>query len=167
MNSRLILFVMGVSGSGKSTIGRLLAKQLRVPFFDGDDYHPKENVKKMAEGNPLNDSDRKDWLMRLNLLAKQNIGAGAVIACSALKQKYRYQLQQDIKANSRFAYLKGTFEEVLQRLQERKGHFMPPALLRSQFEALEVPKDAIAVSINGTPKEIVTAIIKGLDSKTP
>ena len=158
-----VLFVMGVSGSGKSTIGKLLAKKLNVKFYDGDDYHPKENVDKMAKGNPLNDDDRKGWLHRLNLLAKEKELVGAVIACSALKVKYRTLLQKGIIKELHFIYLQGSFEEVSARLKQRKGHFMPPELLRSQFEALEVPQNAITVSIDNTPEEIVSEIIKKLN----
>lgn len=158
-----ILFVMGVSGSGKSTIGQLLAKRLGIPFFDADDYHPKENVQKMAEGNPLSDFDRQGWLERLNLLARNNKDIGAVIACSALKNKYRAILQKDMANRLKFVYLKGSFEEVSLRLEKRKGHFMPPGLLRSQFEALEVPQKAITVPITGMPEEIVLTIINRLN----
>lgn len=157
-----VLFIMGVSGSGKSTIGRLLAKRMDIQFFDADDYHPKENVLKMAEGNPLSDFDRQGWLQLLNLLAKKNEEGGAVIACSALKNKYRAILQKDIVNSLQFVYLKGSFEEVSMRLKKRKGHFMPSGLLRSQFESLEVPQEAITVPITGTPEEIVAAIIKKL-----
>lgn len=157
-----ILLVMGVSGSGKSTIGELLAKRLGIEFFDADDYHPKENVRKMAEGNPLSDLDRQGWLERLNLLAKNHETVGALIACSALKNKYRAMLKKDIENSLRFIYLKGSFEEVSLRLEKRKGHFMPPGLLRSQFEALEVPQEAITVPITGVPEEIVSTIIKKL-----
>ena len=161
-DKKLLLFVMGVSGSGKSTIGQLLAKRLGIEFFDADDYHTKENVRKMVEGNPLSDLDRQVWLERLNLLAKKHEGVGAVIACSALKNKYRAMLQKDIVNSLRFVYLRGSFEEVSLRLEKRKGHFMPPGLLRSQFEALEVPKEAITVPITGAPEEILCTIIKKL-----
>lgn len=159
---RPILFIMGVSGSGKSTIGKVLADKLGIQFFDADDYHSKENVKKMAQGHPLNDDDRLGWLKNLNMLAKENEKIGAVIACSALKNKYRLLLQKDIANKVRFIYLQGSFKEISERLQQRKGHFMPPGLLRSQFEALEVPQEAIRVPITGTPEEIVSAIMQKL-----
>lgn len=161
-SNQQILFVMGVSGSGKTTIGKLLAKKLAIPFFDGDEYHPEDNVKKMAEGHPLNDEDRRVWLQRLNRLAKDQKEEGAVIACSALKGKYRKLLRQDIEEWVEFVYLEGSFELILERMEKRKGHFMPPELLRSQFETLEIPKHAISVAIDPTPAEIVDAIIAKL-----
>lgn len=156
-----ILYVMGVSGSGKTTIGKLLAKKLGISFFDGDSYHPEANVQKMAQGHPLNDDDRRGWLERLNELAKEHENQGAVIACSALKSKYRKSLRQGIERID-FVYLEGSFELISKRLAERKGHFMPPGLLRSQFEALEIPDHVISVSIAATPSEIVTDIMKRL-----
>lgn len=149
---------MGVSGSGKTTIGKLLAEELGLSFFDGDSYHPEVNVQKMAQGHPLNDDDRKGWLERLNELAQEHENQGAVIACSALKSRYRKLLRQRIEKID-FVYLEGSFELISKRLDDRKGHFMPSELLRSQFEALEVPDDAISVSIAATPAKIVTDII--------
>ncbi len=157
-----IFFVMGVSGSGKTTIGKLLAEKLGISFFDGDGYHPEANVQKMAHGHPLNDDDRKGWLERLNELAKEHTDKGAVIACSALKSKYRKLLRQGLD-RIQFVYLEGSFELISKRLAERKGHFMPPELLRSQFEALEIPVHALSVSIAATPQEIVADIMKQLN----
>ncbi|MBT2160978.1 gluconokinase [Zobellia barbeyronii] len=157
-----IIFVMGVSGSGKSTIGKLLAEELNLSFYDGDDYHPEANVKKMADGHPLDDDDRQGWLERLNLLAIEKSEDGAIIACSALKNKYRTILQNGIEEKLNFVYLQGTFEEIMGRLALRKNHFMPPELLHSQFNTLEVPEDAITVSIMHTPEKIVSKIIKAL-----
>ena len=160
-NKKHILFVMGVSGSGKTTIGKLLAEKLQTPFFDGDDYHPQANVEKMAKGHPLNDEDREGWLRRLNELASKQEHQGAIIACSALKSKYRKQLRQGLNTVE-FVYLEGSFELISDRLSDRKGHFMPPDLLRSQFDALEIPEHAISVSIDATPSAVVNGILKAL-----
>jgi len=157
MNKPNIYIIMGVSGCGKSTVGKLLGKELGMPFFDGDDFHPKVNVEKMSKGNALNDHDRKGWLISLNELAKENVEMGTVIACSALKKIYRDQLRQDVP-NMKFVHLSGTKEEILKRMQSREGHFMPPNLLDSQFETLETPKQAFQVSIAHTPVEIVEKI---------
>lgn len=165
MKNNPIIFVMGVSGSGKSTIGKLLAQKLNLDFFDGDDFHPKENVEKMAKGNPLNDEDRKGWLIRLNQLSHEMRDTGAVIACSALKHSYRKLLRDGMEEQMEFVFLKGSFELVSERLNARKGHFMPPELLRSQFEALEIPKAALTVSIENNPKVIVDTILRKLAGK--
>lgn len=154
-----VFIVMGVSGCGKSTIGKLLANELEVPFFDGDDYHPEVNVKKMASGNALNDNDREGWLKRLNSLATENSNLGAVIACSALKDSYRTILRQNLSKNIEFVYLQGTYEEISDRLAQRKNHFMPSGLLKSQFSTLEVPTDAISVSITKAPSEITAHVL--------
>jgi len=159
MNNGQIYIIMGVSGCGKSTIGKLLAAKLEVPFFDGDDFHPEANVQKMASGHPLNDLDRKDWLKKLNELAFDHRTDGTVIACSALKEKYRAQLKRGLEAEMVFVYLKGTFEEIHARLKERQGHYMPIELLKSQFKTLEPPKDSIQVSIVLSPNEIVSDIL--------
>ncbi len=160
MDKKNIFFVMGVSGCGKSTVGKLLAEKLDCPFFDGDDYHLEAHVQKMAAGNPLNDEDRKGWLQSLNRLAAQHKDRGAIITCSALKKAYRDTLTLNLDRCTAFVYLEGTFDEILARLQVRKDHFMPPDLLRSQFETLEPPQDAIGVSINKTPEEIVGRILE-------
>lgn len=154
-----IYLVMGVSGCGKSTIGSLLAGKLDAIFLDGDDFHPPANVSKMASGSPLNDTDRIPWLQEIRKSMDEQIanGQSAVYACSALKQMYRDILagpDQDVT----FVYLKGSMEEIQERLQARSGHFMPGTLLQSQFDALEEPQNAIAVSIQGTPEEVVTNI---------
>ncbi|MFT6930762.1 MAG: carbohydrate kinase (thermoresistant glucokinase family) [Sediminicola sp.] len=155
---------MGVSGSGKSTIGKLLAEALDYPFFDGDDFHPDVNIEKMSAGKPLNDEDRYDWLVALNILAKNNLVKGAVIACSALKESYRDLLQAGISKGVYYIYLKGSFQEVLERLQQRKGHYMPLELLQSQFDVLSPPKNAIVVKINQQPEKMVHTILTALDT---
>ena len=154
---------MGVSGTGKTTVGKLLSEKLEYPFFDGDDYHPEENVKKMKTGTPLDDDDRKGWLIRLNQLALEQKKTGAVIACSALKKNYRGLLRAGMGNKIKFIFLKGSFDLIKSRLEGRKGHFMPLGLLQSQFDALEAPSKALSVSIKDTPSEIVEEIVKQLN----
>ncbi|MCR9228987.1 MAG: gluconokinase [Flavobacteriaceae bacterium] len=161
-NGKTVIVVMGVSGSGKTEIGKRLSKKLSIPFFDGDDFHPEANVKKMSSGSPLNDEDRKEWLVALNKLAVEYKDRGAIIACSSLKKNYRSLLRAGMGNCMVFAYLDGSFELIRSRLEQRKGHFMPLDLLQSQFDALEPPSNAITVSIEETPAKIVKRIIKEL-----
>jgi tRNA dimethylallyltransferase len=156
-----IIYIMGVSGCGKSTIGQLLAHETGLHFFDGDDYHPKENVKKMSQGFPLDDNDRAGWLAKLNQLAQEYESPGAVIACSALKQKYRDQLSKNL-SKVVFVHLEGSFDQIKERM-EKRAHFMPPALLQSQFNTLEPPKDAVVIKIEEHPDEMVKTIKKALN----
>jgi len=158
-----IIFIMGVSGCGKSTIGKILAKELNIPFFDGDDYHPKENIEKMANGIPLNDNDRNGWLKTLNRLAKKQLAKNScVIVCSALKNSYRNLLNKDIKQQTVWVHLAGSFDKINERLNNRSNHFMPSKLLKSQFEILENPEDALQIDINLSPKKIITIIKSNL-----
>lgn len=153
---------MGVSGTGKSTIGKLLSQRLGIPFFDGDDFHPEANIKKMQSSIPLNDEDRYDWLVALNNLSKEHKKKGAVIACSALKSSYREILREDMGTNIVFVYLEGSFELVKNRMEKRDSHFMPIDLLKSQFETLEPPEDAVTVSIELLPESIIAVILEQL-----
>ena len=163
-NNKVVIFVMGVSGSGKSTIGRMLADELHLPFFDGDDYHPMENVAKMKAGIPLEDVDRYSWLNRLHDLAietlKQN---GGVIACSALKESYRKILMNGIEQNVKWIFLDGDFDLIKKRMESRQSHYMPAKLLQSQFDTLEIPTYATSISIDATPKTIVERIMNELE----
>ena len=154
----MILLVMGVSGSGKNTIGEPLAKKLGWRFIDGDDYHPKENVAKMAAGIPLQDADRWPWLDKLNSVLKKE--TQAVIACSALKEAYRQRLLKDIE--SKVVYLRGSFELIKSRVEARKHRYMPASLLKSQFDTLEPPKDAIEVDVSKDPQVSVAFVISQL-----
>ncbi len=158
---------MGVSGVGKSTIGNLLAATLNIPFFDGDDYHPESNILKMSKGEALNDIDRLGWLQTLNKLAlKHTTNNGCVIVCSALKEKYRDILSVNIQEYLKWIFLHGTFNQITERINNREGHFMSSSLLKSQFDILEEPKNAIKVDISLTPNNIIEMIKKELLEKT-
>ncbi len=156
---------MGVSGSGKTTIGTLLASRLGVAFADADDYHPKANRDKMAAGHPLNDEDRGPWLVALNLLISGWLreGKGGVLACSALKEKYRAALTMGMpEGQVRFVLLDGARELIAQRLASRKHEYMNPSLLDSQFATLELPSNALRVSIDQPEAAVVAGILKQL-----
>ena len=158
----MVYIVMGVSGSGKSTIGRLLARNLNLDFFDADDFHPEDNIRKMTAGTALTDQDRKPWLHLLKeQIEKWNADQGAVLACSALKKSYRDLLMGNKPDNICWIYLKGTKEIILQRMKKRT-HYMPPALLDSQFDTLEEPAEAITVSISEPPEVLVKQILMKL-----
>lgn len=155
-----IYYIMGVSGCGKSTVGRQLAERLNLPFFDADDFHSSANLDKMKAGIPLTDEDRSDWLKEVQELAsREGRLRGAVIACSALKEKYREQLGEGIELRVNWVFLDGTFELIQSRLRERSGHFMPPDLLASQFESLEPPAYGLRIDINQPPAAILSKIL--------
>lgn len=160
-----VIGVMGVSGSGKTTVARGLAERLGWVFLEGDEFHPAANVEKMAQGIPLDDNDRWPWLGRLREAIAQtrtnHPDLGVVVACSALKQAYRDRLSGG-HDEIVWVYLKGEFELLQQRLQERSDHFMPPTLLASQFAALEEPQGAIALDSGRSPTELITRILKFL-----
>jgi len=158
----MIVILMGVAGSGKTTLGRALSERLGWPFFDADDFHSEGNRAKMAAGIPLNDADRAGWLASLRELLTSNVEAGQslVLACSALKETYRQTLQVDNQ--TQFIYLKGTYEQIRSRLEGRHGHYMKPAMLDSQFEILEEPAQAIVVDITMEPSFIVDTLLKEL-----
>ena len=155
----MIVVVMGVSGSGKTTIGKLLAERLGCPFLDADEFHPPENVAKMAAGTPLSDVDRWPWLARLNREMQES--KRAVLACSALKESYRSALSRDL-ADCRFVHLRGSLELIRSRLAERKHRYMPASLLESQFATLEPPQGAIEIDIAQAPACCVEKIVAGL-----
>jgi gluconokinase len=160
----MVVVLMGVAGSGKTTIGRLLSKELGWKFYDADDFHSPANVEKMRSGIPLNDADRKPWLQTLNNLIRNSLerSESAVLACSALKESYRKFLLID--ESVRLIYLKGDYETVRKRLSERREHYMNPSLLDSQFETLEEPKEGLHVDASLCPEEIVRAIKGYLDT---
>jgi len=156
---------MGVAGSGKTTVGQLLAARLGWPFADGDDYHPDANVLKMRNGIPLTDEDRQPWLDRLRALITSWIASGksGILACSALKGKYRDSLEGNDAV--RFVYLKADLELLRQRLQQRTGHYMKSDMLESQLAALEEPAEALTVDASRAPEEIVGTIVAALGLK--
>ena len=162
MGRNKLFVVMGVSGSGKTTVGRMLGTILEHPFIDGDDLHPQENIKKMASGAPLNDEDRYNWLLKLNETLQNHQQSGVILACSALKEKYRELLRKGLGNTVTFVYLEASYDLVKSRMAQRTEHFMPLELLQSQFETLEPPKGAITVSISFPPEEIVKQIIRQL-----
>ncbi|MEP3837842.1 MAG: NADP-dependent phosphogluconate dehydrogenase [Algibacter sp.] len=167
MNSNKVIFLMGVSGCGKSTIGQWLSKRLHIPFFDGDDFHPQSNIDKMSSGYPLNDKDRLGWLITLNELAKTELQKNScVIVCSALKQSYRTLLSKGVEDQATWVHLAGSFKQILDRLNKRENHFMDSGLLQSQFDTLENPSNALEINIGLKPEEIVDKIIKEIKMKS-
>lgn len=157
------LLLMGVTASGKSTVGKLLANRLGWSFHDGDDYHPPANVEKMSRGIPLTDEDREPWLDALNAVMRrhQHEGTNAIVASSALKQAYRDRLARGITPPV-VVFLKGEPEVLQARLDARKDHFMAPTMLPSQLEALEEPTDAIVVDAGLSPETIAGLVIDRL-----
>jgi carbohydrate kinase (thermoresistant glucokinase family) len=159
------LIVMGISGTGKSTLGRALAKKLSWGFIEGDDYHPQVNIEKMRNGTPLTDDDRWPWLdaMHQAIAEKQQHNQPVVVTCSALKKSYRERLVQSL-SDIEFIYLCGDPEMILERMTRRKNHFMPAGLLDSQIAAMEPPGDAIFIPIDLTTEAQVDAAVKQLHS---
>ena len=163
---RVIVVVMGVAGSGKSVVGALLSATLGCQFREGDDLHPQENIEKMSHGIALTDSDRLPWLLRISEKIDEwrKLGECAVLTCSALKRSYRNIILGQ-RPGVKLVYLKGSPDLVRRRMLARQGHFMPVALLDSQFAALEEPtpdENAITVDISGSPAEIVDQIAREL-----
>jgi len=155
----LAIIIMGVSGSGKSTVGKLLSDEIEARFIEGDDYHSKRNKIKLSSGIPLQDNNRLEWLNKLNLLlTKLLINNKCVLACSSLKKSYRIILTKGIKEKVQFVYLHGSYKQIKKRLSKRKNHFMSISLLNSQFESLEIPKKSLQIDISLEPKEIIAMI---------
>ncbi|EGD73397.1 gluconokinase [Salpingoeca rosetta] len=146
----VVVVVMGVSGCGKTTVAAHLAQELGCEWVDGDGFHPQSNIAKMRSGTPLTDADRIPWLLNINKYMKRWVAAGkpGVVACSALKKVYRDVLAADIRGQVLFVHLQGPFNLILRRMKQRQGHFMPAALLQSQFDALEPPDPDVEACIN-------------------
>jgi len=161
MKTIRFFIVMGVSGSGKTSVGKSLAEHLGWDFYDADDFHPQANVEKMATGMPLDDSDRTPWLAALHDLISSSLTQNrpGVLACSALKERYRERLL-DGNAGVQLVYLKGSYELIWSRMIVRKDHYMKPHMLQSQFDALEEPSDALTVDISLPVEEILQVVIK-------
>ncbi len=162
-----VLVLMGVSGSGKSTVAALLAGRLGWDFAEGDDLHPPENVAKMAAGHPLDDDDRRPWLERVRAWIAEHIAAGrpGIITCSALKRRYREVLRAAGPEHVVFVHLSGERERIATRMTARIGHYMPTSLLDSQIadlEPLEPDENGIVVSISGTPAEEASHVVDAL-----
>lgn len=154
-----MIIVMGVSGCGKTTVGKLVSQKTNLPFFDADSFHSKANVEKMKNNIPLNDMDRKPWLESLsNKIEKWESDGGAILACSALKEEYRNFLSTKVK-NINWVFLYGSFDVINARLEQRTEHYMKTNLLQSQFDTLEVPDYGLHISVENPLNDIVLRII--------
>ena len=158
------VILMGVAGSGKTTVGQALAQHLGWDFYDADGFHPAENITKMASGIPLNDADRAPWLASLHALISASLKENrpAVLACSALKEIYRQKLLEG-NDDVLLVYLKGSYELIWSRISARQDHYMKPQMLHSQFDTLEEPKDELTIDISMSVEEIVGEILKQID----
>lgn len=160
----IAVVVMGVSGCGKTSVGQALAARLGARFVDADDYHPPANVEKMRAGVPLDDADRAPWLARLNAVLRHSVARGesVVLACSALKRRYRDALAERLRGGLRVVHLSGSRELIASRIAARRHRYMPASLLASQFDALEPPRDAVVVDVGGSVEEVAAAAERGL-----
>jgi gluconokinase len=158
----MIIVLMGVTGSGKTTVGRLLAEDLGWTYADADDFHSEQNLEKMKSGIPLDDADRKPWLESLRELVRDCLirSEDAVLACSALKESYREFLLFDEQV--KLVYLKGDYQVIRERLAQRRGHYMDPTLVDSQFQTLEEPLEGLRIDASSDPHVIITTIRNGL-----
>jgi gluconokinase len=161
----MVILVMGTTGAGKTTVGKLLADRVGLTFLDADDFHPPANIEKMKHGIPLTDADRLPWLANIHaeLVHLSETKQNVVLACSALKQSYRDQLSAGL--DFRIVYLHGTYEEMRRHIEARHGHFAGEAILAGQFADLEEPQDALVLDVSHTPEELVTEAISRLQLK--
>src|SRR6266853_3920725 len=153
----MVVIIFGVSGAGKTTIGQLLAEELAWRFYEADDFHSQANIDKMHQGTPLTDEDRWPWLENLGELIRRCVAAAenAVLACSVLKEAYRRRLR--VNTDAKLVFLRGDYELIANQLRQRRGHFMNPALLQSQFADLEEPlptEDAVVIELGQSPREL-------------
>lgn len=164
----LVLIFMGVAGSGKTTVAKLFAQKSGAVFYEGDDFHPPENIARMRAGIPLTDADREKWLQTLRDIVIGALGKNefAVLTCSALKAKYRNELAA-ADARVKFVHLTGPQTLIAERLKKRSGHFMPASLLASQLATLEPPADALIFSCEKSPPEIVAELLHVLGMAVP
>jgi gluconokinase len=163
----MVILVMGTTGAGKSTVGKLLAARLGWAFLDADDYHPPTNIEKMKHGIPLTDADRRPWLANIHaeLLGLRQAKQDLVLACSALKQSYRDQLSAGL--DFRVVYLRGTYDQMRRHIEARHGHFAGEAILTGQFADLEEPKDALVLDVSHSPEQLVVEAIPLLRLSPP
>lgn len=167
MSQGKAFILMGVSSTGKTSVGTAIAQRLKMKLIDGDDLHPRANILKMGSGIPLNDEDRKPWLERINdaAFSLEQKSEKGIIVCSALKKKYRDQIRQG-NSNIRFIFLHGSFELILERMKQRQGHFMKTEMLQSQFNTLEIPqddeKDVVFIDIDSSFNEVVERCIQAI-----
>ncbi len=159
-----VIYIMGVSGSGKTTIGQLLSKKTGYPFFDADDFHSDINKAKMHQGIALTDEDRWPWLETIHQFVIEKIATeNIILVCSALKKAYRERLSKSIENNCEWFYLEGDYKTIEDRLSHRKGHYMSPGLLQSQFDTLEIPATAKRIDITLSPDAITDGIISSIN----
>lgn len=167
MSQAKAFILMGVSSTGKTSVGTAVAQKLGIKLIDGDDLHPRANIVKMAHGTPLNDDDRNPWLERINdaAFSLEQKSENGIIVCSALKKKYRDQIREG-NANVTFLFLHASFELILERMKKRKGHFIKPELLQSQFNTLEIPQsdepDVIFIDINANFEDVVERCVEAI-----